>query len=314
MLELAETKSKNKGFDEGFWSKAEIKDVFLDEQREYIWNQDYWKTVVVPLFGLKKDSVILDVGCGLGFLGSSLVEFIPNGMIIGVDLDKNLIDTAKKKVEERGVSDLFDFRVGNALALPVESEIIDLSICQTLLMHLDDPAKAIREMRRVTRVGGRIVAIEPDYASYSYFDTAYESMDLSLAQRVKMWRWDRISTIGKKKLGRGDNEIGSKIPYLFFKSGLEVLDVRCSDRIFWLIPPYKGHELELKHLMLPPEEMVKHLDSKTEFLAGGGTDDEWKEYLSFLNKVWKLRKQQINEKQFTGAVFQAATITIAEKI
>ncbi len=309
-----ESESKKKGFTKGFWSKDEIKDVFLDEQREYFWNKDYFRNVLVQLFGLRKDSIILDVGCGLGFLGLSLVEFIPHGKMIGVDLDPKLIEEAKQRADNRGLSKVVNFRIGNAYELPVDDNSIDLSICQTLLMHLDEPLKAIREMQRVTKRGGRVVAIEPDYASYSFFDTAYETLGFSLEQRAKLWRWDRILTIGKKKLGRGDNEIGSKIPYLFFKNGLHILDVRCFDNVFWLIPPYQGHELELKHLLLPPEDLVKHLDMRTEFLAGGGTEEEWSEYLNIMKKAHELHRKQIKEKTFVSSISQVATITIAEKI
>lgn len=311
---MAKNNSGKKGFDDGFWSKQEIKSIFLEEQREYIWNKNYWRDVIVPLLRLETNSVILDVGCGLGFLGSCLAEFIPEGKIVGVDLDSSLVEAARKRAEEQGLSEIVDFRVGNALELPVESETVDLSICQTLLMHLDNPMKAIKEMCRVTKTGGRIVAIEPDFASYSYFDTAYETIDFSLDQRVKLWHWDRLLTIGKKKLGRGDNEIGLKIPYLFYNNGLDVLDVRCSDRVFWLIPPYEGRELELKHMLLPPEVTAEKLDLKSEFLAGGGTDEEWIEYIELLKRIQKVREQQIKEKSFVSSISQAATITIAEKI
>ncbi len=311
---MAKNNSRKKGFDDGFWSKQEIKSIFLEEQREYIWNKNYWRDVIVPLLRLETNSVILDVGCGLGFLGRCLAEFIPEGKIVGVDLDSSLVEAARKRAEEQGLSEIVDFRVGNALELPVESETVDLSICQTLLMHLDNPMKAIKEMCRVTKTGGRIVAIEPDFASYSYFDTAYETIDFSLDQRVKLWHWGRLLTIGKKKLGRGDNEIGLKIPYLFYNNGLDVLDVRCSDRVFWLIPPYEGRELELKHMLLPPEVTAEKLDLKSEFLAGGGTDEEWIEYIELLKRIQKVREQQIKEKSFVSSISQAATITIAEKI
>jgi len=43
-------------------------------------------------------------------------------------------------------------------------------------MHLEDPITAISEMRRVTKNGGRVVAIEPDYASFSFFDSVYDTM------------------------------------------------------------------------------------------------------------------------------------------
>lgn len=308
------SKSEKKGFDEGFWSRNEIKDTFLDEMREYIWNKDYFRNVLVSFFELKKNSAILDVGCGLGFLGLSLIEFIPQGKMTGVDLDPKLIEEARRRTEKLGLSRVADFRVANAYELPFDDDVFDLSICQTLLMHLDEPAKAIHEMKRVTKKGGRVVAIEPDYASLSFFDTAYETLGFSLELRVKLWRWDRILTVGKKKLGKGDNEIGPKVPNLFFRSGLRVVDVRCIDRAYWLIPPYQGRELELKHLLLPPEELVKHLDMRSEFLAGGGTEKEWNEYLSIMRKAHVIHQKQIKEKVFVSLTIQAATITIAEKI
>lgn len=307
------SESEGKGFNEGFWSKAEIKDTFLDEQREYIWNKDYFRNVLVPLFGLKQDSVVLDVGCGLGFLGLSLMEFIPTGKMIGVDLDPKLLEEAKRRADKKLLSGVVDFRVGNAYELPFDDAMFDLSVCQTLLMHLDEPIKAIYEMKRVVKKGGRVVAIEPDHSSRAFFDTAYETMGLSLEQRGRVWRWDRILTIGKKKLGRGDNEIGSKVPYLFFQSGLRVVDVRCWDKTFWLIPPYQGHELEIKHLQLPPEEWVKHFDLRTEFLAGGGTEKEWSEYFNLMKKAHEIHQKQIKEGTFANLTFHAATITVAEK-
>jgi hypothetical protein len=51
-------------------------------------------------------------------------------------------------------------------------------------------------------------------------------------------------------------------------------------------------------------DIAKHLDLKTEFLAGGGTDEEWREYLSLLKRVQELQKQQIEEKAFVSSIFQ----------
>jgi len=312
---LDSQKEEKKGFAEGFWSKDEIKEVFLDEQRRYMWNRDYWGSIMLPLFALKPDSVILDVGCGLGFVGQSLAEFIPHGKVIGVDLDPQLIEAARKRVKEGGFEAVFDYRVGSVYELPVEAESVDLSICQCLLMHLEEPLKAVLEMRRATKKGGRVVVIEADYWSASFFDTAFEAMNYSLEDRVRFKRAEMTVNLGKKKLGMGDNGVGAKMPYLFFQGGLSVIDVRCIDRVSWLIPPYRqeGNDLELKHLLIPPEELFDAVGIKPQFLAGGGTEQEWSEYVELLNKEHEVRRKQIQEGTYAGLYYGAILITIGEK-
>ena len=305
---------EKKGFKEGFWSKDDIKETFLEEQRQYMWNEDYFRGVLAPLFKLKRDSTILDVGCGLGFLGEKLAESVPEGRIIGVDLDAKLIEAATKRAAHRTHGPSFDFRVGNAYSLPVESDHVDLAICQTVLMHLDEPQKAIAEMRRVTKKGGRVVAIEANYSGHSFFDTAFEMLNLSIDERAKVWRWNLIMDAGKKKLGKGDNEIGPMVPHLFHKTGLKVVDVRSIDRIFWLIPPYEGHELEVKHMLIPADTYIAQATIQQDFLAGGGTEDEWKEFHALMLKTDEITRQQVTAKTFASAQIPAAVITVAEKV
>lgn len=223
-----------------------------------------------------------------------------------------MIETAKERSIKRKHLNI-DYRVGNAYELPLKGDFVDFSICQTLLMHLEEPFKAISEMRRVTRKGGIVVAIELDFSSLSYFDTAYEEVSFSLEDRVKQWRWNMILNAGKRKLGRGDNEIGPKVPVLFVQSGLKVVDVRLMDRAFWLVPPCEGRELELKHLMIPPEVTIEQLDVHREFLAGEGSESEWNEFLAKVKEVYDISKRQIGEKTFLNITLQAATITVAEK-
>jgi len=313
---LSEKPVEKKGFAEGFWSEAKIKEVFLDQQREVMWNKDYWKNVLVPLFQLKHDSVILDVGCGLGFLGQHLAEFVPDGKIISVDLDAKLVEAARKMAEISEFRSVFDFRVGSAYELPVDSDSVDLAICQCVLMHLEDPAKAVSEMRRVTRKGGRVVAMEPDNATLSLYDTAFEKMGYSLDDRVNFIRWEMMRKVGKKRLGKGDDDVGTKIPCLFLKNGLKVTGVRCFDRVFWLIPPYEqeGNDIELEQSLLPPEFYLETLDTHTEFMAGGGTEEEYKKYLDLMKKEYEIRQQQIKEKTYSSTIAQALIITIGEKI
>ena len=83
---------------------------------------------------------ILDVGCGVKpyypFFRDVASEYV------GVD------------VVENPVAEL----LGPVEALPVEDESFDVVLCTQVLEHSDDPAQAVRELRRVTRPGGRVLA------------------------------------------------------------------------------------------------------------------------------------------------------------
>lgn len=104
--------------------------------------------------GLRDGDRLLDVGCGTGFLGSALMATVNGGELVGVDASEELVAHAKRL--QHG-----EFLVGDAYTLPFGPDEFDVSVCQTLLIHLSDPIKALREMVRVTKPGGRVCVVEP---------------------------------------------------------------------------------------------------------------------------------------------------------
>ena len=83
---------------------------------------------------------LLDVGCGpkpyYPFFAEHASEYI------GVDVVENPVAELRGSVE----------------ALPVEDASFDVVLCTQVLEHCDDPAQAVRELRRVTAPGGRVLA------------------------------------------------------------------------------------------------------------------------------------------------------------
>jgi len=83
---------------------------------------------------------VLDVGCGVKpyypFFADVASEYV------GVDIGDNPVAELRGAVEE----------------LPVEDGSFDLVLCTQVLEHCDDPARAVRELRRVTAPGGRVLA------------------------------------------------------------------------------------------------------------------------------------------------------------
>jgi len=83
-----------------------------------------------------------------------------------------------------------------------------------------------------------------------------------------------------------------------------------------LIPPYEheGDELQLKHQMIPQDELLEKLGIREDFLSGGGTEDEWKEYADNMKEEYKARRQQIENKNLISLNHIAQVITVRERI
>jgi len=242
-----------------------------------------------------------------------LSVYLPKGKVRGIDLDSKLIDEAQKRVGMHRGRESLEFQTGDAYNLPLPKGFADFTICQTLLMHLKDPAKAINEMKRITKKGGIVSAIERDYMGMTSFDTGMERLSLPLEKRLLLRKADMLIDEGKRSLGRGDNEIGSKVPILFHRNGLQILDVRVIDKVFWLIPPYEGHELELKQYAQSPEKWVEQLGIRDHFMVGGGTEEEWNEYYALTREIFDIQRQQIESASFASIAIVPATITVARR-
>jgi ubiquinone/menaquinone biosynthesis C-methylase UbiE len=108
---------------------------------------------------------VLDVGCGGGVFLPFLAGLVEqSGRVIGLDHAPDFVDTARRRMSELGLDNRVEVMEGDALDLPFPDAAFDAAHCERLLMHLEDPATALREMRRVVRPGGSVVVVETDWA------------------------------------------------------------------------------------------------------------------------------------------------------
>src|SRR5712692_4707203 len=113
------------------------------------------------VLGVRPGMRIVDVGCGTGDFTRYLATLAGGRcMIIGVDARAASIRSAQRETERERLHARISYKKGDAYKIPLEDDWADLTCCRTLLMHLTDPLKAVREMVRVTRKGGTVAAFE----------------------------------------------------------------------------------------------------------------------------------------------------------
>jgi ubiquinone/menaquinone biosynthesis C-methylase UbiE len=162
----------------------------------------------------------LDVGCGYGADVVALAERMGrDGRATGVDVSDTMIAEARRRTA--GIRCDLSFEIGDAHVLPFENDTFDVCRIETVLQHLAEPHRAVTEMVRVTRTGGRVAAFE--------FDQATLFMDHPDVELAEVIRATLTSAITQGTIGR-------QVPRLFVEAGLT--DVRATPRVISQDPSF----------------------------------------------------------------------------
>jgi ubiquinone/menaquinone biosynthesis C-methylase UbiE len=111
---------------------------------------------LLQLAGLVPGERVLDVACGTGLVTFCAAQTVgATGLVLGTDLSGGMVEVAKHWAAERGVANAsFERMDAKSLALPDAG--FDVALCSLGLMYMPNPEKAVCEMGRVLRPGGRL--------------------------------------------------------------------------------------------------------------------------------------------------------------
>lgn len=110
---------------------------------------------LIELCHITQDSVVLDVGCGVGATACYLVKKI-GCRVVGVDIRETMVTRANERAERDGVTDRVKFQVADAQELPFEDGAFDAVVSESVALFVDDRQKALGEYVRVTKPGGYV--------------------------------------------------------------------------------------------------------------------------------------------------------------
>jgi ubiquinone/menaquinone biosynthesis C-methylase UbiE len=155
---------------------------------------------------------VLDVGCGPATDTIPLAALVGStGKSVGVDYDGQMVEAANHRAEMEGVRGWVEHRQSDAYSLPFKAAAFDSCRSERLFQHLEDPARALAEMVRVTKPGGVLVVLDTDWATIS-IDTPESDVE----KRV-------MRTLAEKLVSNG--YAGRQLYRLFKQQGLQNIQV-----------------------------------------------------------------------------------------
>lgn len=125
-----------------------------DRVNPVFWNKSM-RDEALRALGLSDDDLVLDVGCGTGFATVGLLEHTPH--VEALDQSEHQLAKAREKDELAEV----DFVRGDAENLPYADGTFDAVWSSGSIEYWPSPVEALREARRVTKPGGRVLVVGP---------------------------------------------------------------------------------------------------------------------------------------------------------
>jgi ubiquinone/menaquinone biosynthesis C-methylase UbiE len=165
---------------------------YMDAAARTAVGMDYKQRFVASL-DVGPGHTVVDVGCGPATDLARLADAVGReGSVIGVDRETRMLEEARRRMADRPNVELL---LGDVLDLPIPDDGVDRARTDRVLQHVADPAKAVKEVRRVLRPGGLFGMAEPDWDTLAVAD-----QDLDTSRQFARFVAGRVRnpTIGRE--------------------------------------------------------------------------------------------------------------------
>ncbi|MEE1787702.1 methyltransferase domain-containing protein [Streptomyces sp. SP17BM10] len=139
-------------------------------------------------YGLRADHDVLEVGSGPGYISELMLREIPEGTLTCLELEEHLMDYARGYLADAGPR--LTLVNGSVLDSPLADESFDLAYARLVIQHVPGPEKALAEIHRMLRPGGRVVIadvndevwgwVSPDLGTPAFQEVLQARIDLQV--------------------------------------------------------------------------------------------------------------------------------------
>jgi ubiquinone/menaquinone biosynthesis C-methylase UbiE len=126
------------------------------------WQFDYLRRAqssVLSLLDFNENMNFLDIGCGSGWaVGQAAKKAGNKGSFYGIDISSGMIEKARENFRDYAN---FHFIRANSESIPLDDNLFDNIICTNSFHHYLHPEKAMSEISRLLKPGGKIFILDP---------------------------------------------------------------------------------------------------------------------------------------------------------
>ena len=151
-----------------------------------------WKRYFVGTSGVKRGDAVLDLAGGTGDIAALLHERVlrqaqddrGNGRVVLGDINGDMLSVGRDRLTDRGLVAGIDYVQCNAEALPFPDRSFDLVTIAFGLRNVTDKPAALREMRRVLKIGGHALVLEFSQVKADWFKPIYDFHSFQVLPRL----------------------------------------------------------------------------------------------------------------------------------
>jgi len=145
-----------------------------------------WRKKAVRLLEPYKPKVILDVATGTGDFALQALTLNPE-KIIGVDISEGMLDVGRKKMSDRGLSNIIEMRSGDSENLPFSDNNFDAVTVGFGVRNFENLSKGLLEIYRVMKPGAILVVLEFSRPRRFPFKQFYNFYFKTILPKIGRW-------------------------------------------------------------------------------------------------------------------------------
>lgn len=119
-----------------------------------------WRKKAIRSLKKLQPQYLLDVATGTGDFAIEAINILKPKKVIGVDISQGMLDVAKKKIDKKGLQDVFEVQLGDSEGLPFENEAFDAVTVAFGVRNFENLQQGLTDMCRVLKPGGKAVILE----------------------------------------------------------------------------------------------------------------------------------------------------------